>query len=242
MVADYPLLFPAKVRNAWTGGEGTEVGNMHTKSTKFGFACSNRATIDHYFAGDSVGQSFPKNEMSLTAWVKLDALPSTGGQTGCWYWTSSGAAANAYPWTDSNLYLGIGGSTRVNFGNSIVTLTNWHHVAMTTKPGAGGHKLYHNGRQYSTTGTGASSITISGRNLLRSSGGGYLNGTMCFVTIHNVALTAGEVRAFADPATTFDRYWRPRRSFISVAGAPPAGTWPQGPLGRPLHGALGGPI
>lgn len=34
---------------------------------------------------------------------------------------------------------------------------------------------------------------------------------------------------------------RPSRRFISVAGAP-GGARPQGPLGHPLHGALGGPI
>lgn len=144
---------------------------------------------------------FGAQSATLAFWVRLvEAVPSLQTTTGLESF-GSGAInpypASHYPWTDGTAYLTtFRATTRVN---SIalrpeVNRTQWHHIAITTMPGAGNWKLYQDG-QLVTSAAGDWFLNTAPELGRSTYGSTYymLNGYVDDVRLYNVALTQPQI-------------------------------------------------
>lgn len=116
-------------------------------------------TDDHFTLPDLT--SLMGDNASVMAWIKLDvATPAGVGQTGLWNTGALVAGSGTHhPYTsgvgyyDSFRITSNTTASRVDAVNLTAggTRTNWHHVAITTSPGASGWKLWIDGVEITTT-------------------------------------------------------------------------------------------
>lgn len=146
-----------------TGGDNTSTLQSTDRPGTAGTHSLHFNGTDDYVALPNLA-TFMGDNASVMAWLKLDvATPATAPPTGLW---NTGPAitsgASHHPFTDGFGYYSAFRATnnttlsRVNSVNLSAggTRTSWHHVAITTSPGANGWKLWIDGVQItSTTGT-----------------------------------------------------------------------------------------
>jgi hypothetical protein len=110
------------------------------------------------------------DNFTICAWIKLDAsTPAGTTQTGFANMGPAGASgATHYVYTDGSAYLALGRYTNSSTPNRVVmshtfNRAQWHHVAITSTPGASNYKVYING-VYTYAATGQSSVYWTGSN------------------------------------------------------------------------------
>lgn len=158
---------------------------------------------DHITASDIT--SLMGDNASVMAWVKLDvATPAGTAQTGLWNTGAAiGGSATHHPYTsgvgyyDSFRITSNTTATRVDAVNLAAggTRTNWHHVAVTTSPGASGWKLWIDGSQITST-TGLVGIYYDSDRWgfgQSSTGGFFFDGYVWDFRIYNKTLTSAEL-------------------------------------------------
>ena len=140
---------------------------------------------------------------TLEAWVKFDvATPANGSQTGIWTFDgSSNSSISHYPYTNGYGYFSTFRNTRVGpiTLDSSVTLTNWHHVVITSEYG-GNWIFYQNTSATQTTTADQSTIDTGVTNYIgRSiSGNGTtqdrrMDGNIGQFRLYSKALSAAEI-------------------------------------------------
>ncbi len=160
-------------------------------------------TSDYVLGGD-IASSFT-TEASFSIWIKLDnQLPT---------WPNNGIATlnstnedSLYPYVDGKLYISFFDTVRtINaYDNTGFDKTQWHHLAVTTKPGSGNYKLYQNG-VLQTSGTGPAVIDFDTTFKIGAYPNEFLDGLIDDARIYNRELSPAEITTLAnggDPSTT----------------------------------------
>ena len=128
------------------------------------------------------------NEATLSVWIKMDSSAATGQGM----FALGGGANNHYPWGDGKIYTDALRKGDVSFpAPATVDRTQWHHVAVTHKPGPDNWKFYVNGVLVFST-AGQDAVTMPGGRLGH---GGYSYAAAAFADfrLYNRALSADEV-------------------------------------------------
>ncbi|KKN03305.1 hypothetical protein LCGC14_1108980, partial [marine sediment metagenome] len=158
-----------------------------------------------YVLGGNIKSSFT-TEATLSMWVKLDNQLPTWPNNGIWTLNSISNQDDHYPYTNGDLNISAFATTRriANFDNTSFDKTQWHHLALTTKPGSGNYKLYQNG-VFVTSGTGDDVIDFGTTFKIGGFDNIFLDGLMDDVRIYNRELSQAEITTLAaggDPSTT----------------------------------------
>ena len=157
----------------------------------------------------------PGSNWSFAMWVKLDSHTPSSAQTSGWANLGPAAAGQAshYAWHgNAHHYCGLLRYTSSTVANRVVIYpshptprTTWHHVAITTTPGADGWKLYVNGEVIGAA-TGQSSLFFN--NVLWSIGRSYdgtnnyyLKGAVSDVRLYERTLSQEDIQAVIGLAT-----------------------------------------
>ena len=159
-----------------------------------------------YILGGNIQSNFT-DEASFSIWIKLDnQQPPIGQNHGIAELSSVDNWQSYYPWTDGTLHIGFFAPTNLiqGFDNTGFDKTQWHHLAVTTKPGSGNYKLYQNG-VFKTSGTGPATIDFGTRFIIGADPNWFLDGLMDDARIYNRELSQAEITTLAnggDPSTT----------------------------------------
>lgn len=189
----------------------------------------------------SLTQRFPAGEASLVFWLRrtaaTPAVPADGGI--CFLQDFSDITYSYYPYTNGLAYFmtfRLGAANRINDITllSSVDRTQWHQLAITTRPGTGNYRIYQNA-QLVTAATGQAAVTITGTQMIIDSlsNQGFA-GQVESVLLANVAYSAAELSDLVEePYSMFE--W-PRLSSVYTAGAGPAQRpWPIRQAAVPVH-------
>ena len=127
-------------------------------------------------------------EASISLWVKKDVLANYGLLQLSGFSDANGIL---YPYTNNNrVYLDVFKTARFGPINLDSSVLEWHHLVITTKPGAGGYKVYQNGNLcYSNTGEATVATNYGNFTIGLNSGNRYCDGKIDDVRIYNTALT-----------------------------------------------------
>ena len=127
------------------------------KSQSFDFNVDNGEAINF---PDMRGKFTDIDTGTWSFWIKADNDPSTDNGYGALGILGTGGAIDHYPYTNSNIYLGIGRNDRLNLGDiGISDMTVWHYVTITNKNEANNWIFYQNAvSQYTTAGVALFSI------------------------------------------------------------------------------------
>ena len=130
-------------------------------------------------------------EASISLWIKKDAIQYGFLQL------SGYASANGclYPYdTATKVYLDVFKTARFGPIEMNSSVLEWHHLVITTKPGANGYKVYQNGvLAYQNTGEATVATDYLNFEIGRNSGGRYCDGKIDEVSIFNKVLTQAEI-------------------------------------------------
>lgn len=132
-------------------------------------------------------------------------------------------STNHYPFIGGNVYNGIfRSSTRPNCGASLVDLTKFHLLTVTTD--GTNWTIYQNSAQlYQTAADASVSMPSTGR--IGSNNFDYY-GDVGWVGLWNRALTPAEVWSLYDPRTRYDLFWRRSKTYSFKAPAAGGGFLP----------------
>ena len=149
-------------------------------------------STDYIGIGDLT--SLFSTEATLVMKLKLDLDPPFDSSRTGYAYLESAANKSHYPFTNGLLYIATFHTDRliVGFDNSGFDKTQWHQLAITTKPGAGNYKLYQNDNLV-TTGTGPANVTVAAASKLGEVTTNWLNGLIEYAFVYNRALTASEI-------------------------------------------------
>ena len=172
----------------------------------------NSPTLNNYdYTFNGTTQEFSINISGITwgsaatleAWVKFDvATPPNGAQTGIWTFDGSGnTSISHYPYSNGYGYFSTFRNTRVGpiTLDSSVTLTDWHHVVITSTSG-GNWIFYQNTSVTHTTPADQSTINTGVTNYIGRSISGTgvaqdrrIDGNIGQFRLYSKALSASEV-------------------------------------------------
>lgn len=144
----------------------------------------------------SLGSAFT-TEGTLSVWIKLQFdVPASGNITGFGMFGNDASNMSHYPFINGYMYSNIFRSVRFDtIDVSSVNKTQWHHLAVTSKPGANGYVVYLNGTAVAAT-TGENTISMSANPRIGlSQAGYYMLGKVDDLRLYNRALTAQEIQS-----------------------------------------------
>jgi hypothetical protein len=179
---------------------GTTDGGVNTGlqgilgSSSFEFDYSDQEYVDH----PDLSNQFD-DEATISLWLKRSNVntPSDSDATGIFnYGYNQNNDRSHYPWTNGNLYFSTFADDRKVDGldNTGFNKTKWHHLLITTSPGADNYKVYQNGSLIAER-DGPESLTLpSNMRFGYSDSSYYFNGKMDEVRLYNRSLTEDEVR------------------------------------------------
>ncbi|GAH07836.1 unnamed protein product, partial [marine sediment metagenome] len=115
-------------------------------------------------------------------------------QSGLIYFNNVDNTNTHYPYTNGDIYVSIlRESDRFQLADGGFDKTVWHHIVITSKPGANNWIMYRNGNSIGDmTGNDTLEISIS-PTIGKSEGNYFLNGTIDEVMIFNTSLTATQI-------------------------------------------------
>lgn len=186
------------------GNDGTLTGTTvpeWTNAGKFGKALNLDGDDDEvYIPADSSFIDNCENEMTFTAWVKLDELPSEEGDTECIAgFTGASIDRNwqlyGYSSNDKFYFRITNGTSSDSISVDIPTDGEWHYVGGRYKKGSD-LSIMLDGKVYSKTPT--IDLVMKSKNLEIGAFGGnnydWLDGSIDEVKIYNSALTEDEIK------------------------------------------------
>ena len=141
--------------------------------------------------------------ISVSTWLKVTALPSSGNTAGIWSDINGDNTNGVGVYLDSSGHLVFSASGNTLTSSSTLSTGTWYHVACTfdgNGTNLGTMRLYINGvAEPGTTITANFSIRDNSvtKWIGRWIGGGYLNGTIDDMRVYNRALSANEVESQA---------------------------------------------
>jgi hypothetical protein len=140
----------------------------------------------------------PITNISYEMWVEFDALPAVSGYKSIWQKSSNWNAAEGismqfvygnFCWSYGNYWNGA-----VSYSQSNFTTGKYYHIVGTVDNVNGTNaKLYVDGVQVGSTGTGSNPTTTAVLNIGEGNGG-RLDGSLSVFKMYNITLTADNVK------------------------------------------------
>ena len=163
-------------------------------------------------------------EGTVSIWLKLASDPPTGNpQSGLIYLNNVTNLPTHYPYNNGSIYIAIlRESDRFTLADGGFNKAVWHHIAITSKPGANNWVMYRNGAQIGNA-TGDNTLTITNAQIGTSEDDYDFNGLIDHVMIYNRALSASEIALlYREPFCGF-RWTNIIQLASYIAGEPPSG-------------------
>jgi len=141
------------------------------------------------------------NAATLSVWLKLaNHTPTSSARSGLeGLGTGNTSQSSHYPYTNGLAYFNTFRNTsRVDVVElpEVADRTQWHHLAITTEPGADGYKIYQAGKLIHQTGPGAFYVSPTAT-LGKSINNHWFDGYMDDATIFNEALFENQIMHLA---------------------------------------------
>lgn len=182
-------------------------------------------------------------EATLSLWVRMVSDPPNKDRSGGWDIQTS-TSYTRYPYIDGTIYCGTFRVVRETVGDGLVSdMTQWHHVVITTRPGANGWRFFQNG-QLAYSATGEATVSVKAASYVGYSRD-YLSGAVADIGLWSRVLSDGEITMLGSRRPDLDGAIRSTSPLWvpSVSGGTPPSTYtPMSPFLGPLAGCLGGPI
>ena len=163
-------------------------------------------------------------QASIVMYLRMSGNNASPGNNIMQFEATSGEKLHYGQFASELLYITTFATSRIidEVNNTAFDKTQWHSLAITTKPGAGNYRLYQDGKEMAS-GTGPASVKVTSGLVLMGQTHPATAGDMdlVYTSIYNRELTPNEVQDHNDPYALV----RPRQHWYPAvtAAAPAAG-------------------